>query len=44
MLISLMTGAPGRSQFLLEDVMDFKKKLNFELSNSSNLRPDHAGG
>jgi hypothetical protein len=29
MLIGLMTGAPGESQFLLEDASDFKKKLNF---------------
>jgi hypothetical protein len=29
MPIGLMTGTPGESRFLLEDISDLKKKLNF---------------
>jgi hypothetical protein len=44
MPIGLMTGVLGRSRFLLEDATYFNFFLNFQLPNSSNTRPDRAGG
>jgi hypothetical protein len=35
MLIGLITNVSGRSQFLLEDVVDFKFFLNFQLLESA---------